>query len=222
MQQLNQSAPDTQSVHIVTMEVACQQLQVCRTYQETGGWTHRISQQDNVCEHTTQYIVQWNVFCSPNSSTVVSASLGISLAFIPAKYFEPPPNDVTCVLLSHILQDVRVCPHRGFVPSGRVSCGEGRQLNGGCRFKKHLEYTIVQFSRLLPIVGYNNYGPLQLRKPNPPSNTHTHTLYFSNLTGTIHTSVVTCVHGNDVKFNHHLSGKLETQQACNSQAIPTV
>jgi len=30
MQQLNQSAPDTQSVHIVTMEVACQQL--CHAY----------------------------------------------------------------------------------------------------------------------------------------------------------------------------------------------
>jgi len=38
LQQLNQSAPDAQSVHIVTMEVACQQLY--HTYQEMGGWTH--------------------------------------------------------------------------------------------------------------------------------------------------------------------------------------
>ena len=41
-----------------------------------------------------------------------------------------------------------------------------------------------------------------------------HSLQFSNLTVTIHTSVtVTCVYGKDVKFNHYLSGKLETQRA---------
>ena len=38
LQRLNQSAPDAQSVCIVTIEVACQQL--CHTYQEIGGWTH--------------------------------------------------------------------------------------------------------------------------------------------------------------------------------------
>ena len=42
---------------------------------------------------------------------------------------------MACTRLSSILHAVRVWAHRGCGPSGRVSCGEGRQLTGGCRFK---------------------------------------------------------------------------------------
>ena len=99
---------------------------------------------DIVNEHATQCNVVWYVFCSPNSSTVVSASLGISRSFFSLSHFEPPPNVVACTRPLPISKAVRVCPHRSCVPSGRVSCGEGRQLTGVCRFKIHSEHTIVQ------------------------------------------------------------------------------
>ena len=86
------------------------------------------------------------VFCSPNSSTVVSASLGSSIEGSGSKLGHPP-NVVACTRPWSISKAVRVCPHRGCVPSGRVSCGEGRQLTGGCRFKIHSEHTIVQLHR---------------------------------------------------------------------------
>jgi len=44
----------------------------CMSTRDLFNW---FTQYDIVSEHTTRYIVQWNVFRSPNSSTVVSASL---------------------------------------------------------------------------------------------------------------------------------------------------
>ena len=85
----------------------------------------------------------------------------------------------------------------------------------GSRNAVSILWTIVQLSCSLPIVGYHRY------KETWSTIQHTHTLYFSNLTVTIQTSVITCVHCKDFKFTHHLSGKLGTHQASLwSQAIP--
>ena len=91
-------------------------------------------------------LYKWCVLCSPNSRTIVSACLGRSLSDVLGSKCGHPPNVAACTLLSPLLQDVRVCPYRGCVPSGRVSCGEGRQLTGGCRFKKHSEYTVYDYA----------------------------------------------------------------------------
>ena len=132
------------------------------------------------------------VLCSPNSRTIVSASLGRSLTDVLWSQCGHPPNVVACTLLSPILQDVRVCPYRGCVPSGRVSCGEEWQLTGGCGFKKHMRYiilcTIVQASFIGSCVTWRTVVPYYIQLASvhgslihtvpTPTDTHSYTLYF--------------------------------------------
>ena len=77
---------------------------------------------------STQYSAVYNVFYSPNSITVVSASFCLASSGWPYTYLGHPPNVVVWTRPGHILQAVRVCPHLGSVPSGKVSWGEEKQL----------------------------------------------------------------------------------------------
>ena len=72
------------------------------------------------------------LFYSPNSMTVVSASLGSLSNDLLGSYSGLPPKAVARTLSSSSRKEVTVCPHRGCVPSGRVSWREGRQHNPWC------------------------------------------------------------------------------------------
>jgi len=164
---------------------------------------------------------KWCVLCSPNSRTIVSASLGRSLTDVLWSQCGHPPNVVACTLLSPILQDVRVCLYRGCVPSGRVSCGEEWQLTGGCGFKKHSEVyiTVYNCADLIhwQLCHLENCGPLLHSasqcswKPDPHCthpyrHTHTHCTSF-NLRVVIHLwDTVQDKWKWDVKLNDHLPG----------------
>ena len=74
-------------------------------------------------------IVYTALYHSPNSMTVVSASLGSSSSDLLRSYSGHPPKVVVCTLSSSSRNEVTVCPHRGCVPSGRGSWREGKEHN---------------------------------------------------------------------------------------------
>ena len=65
--------------------------------------------------------IRSNVFYSPNSSTVVSASFGRASSDFLHSHFGHPPNMVTCVRPGPKLKAVTVCDSRGCAPLGRVT-----------------------------------------------------------------------------------------------------